>query len=80
MSNTSLEIIHEGWLTKSPPSKAIWRAVRTVSSIFHIYKDTKGHKVRGIRDEAINFLKEICKCLWSMYNVRYKKAQLRLWL
>lgn len=26
MSNTSLEIIHEGWLTKSPPSKPIWRA------------------------------------------------------
>jgi len=40
MSNTSLdEIIHEGWLTKSPPSKPIWRAVRTASSIFRIYKD-----------------------------------------
>ncbi|XP_066998791.1 protein daughter of sevenless isoform X2 [Anabrus simplex] len=26
MSNNSLEIVHEGWLTKSPPSKPIWRA------------------------------------------------------
>lgn len=47
MSNTSLEIIHEGWLTKSPPSKPIWRAVRAVPSIFRIYKDNEGHKVRG---------------------------------
>lgn len=23
----SLEIVHEGWLTKSPPTKSIWRAV-----------------------------------------------------
>lgn len=29
MSNKSdnLEIVHEGWLTKSPPTKRIWRAV-----------------------------------------------------
>ncbi|XP_063239900.1 GRB2-associated-binding protein 2 [Bacillus rossius redtenbacheri] len=26
MSNNSLEIVHAGWLTKSPPSKPIWRA------------------------------------------------------
>lgn len=47
MSNTSLEIIHEGWLTKSPPSKPIWRAVRAVTFIALIYKDNEGHKVHG---------------------------------
>ncbi|GLH13073.1 Protein daughter of sevenless [Gryllus bimaculatus] len=26
MSNNSLEIVHEGWLTKSPPTKPVWRA------------------------------------------------------
>ncbi|XP_071452647.1 protein daughter of sevenless isoform X2 [Hetaerina americana] len=26
MSNNSLEIVHEGWLIKSPPTKPIWRA------------------------------------------------------
>nr|CAD7568582.1 unnamed protein product [Timema californicum] len=26
MSNNNLEIVHAGWLTKSPPSKPIWRA------------------------------------------------------
>lgn len=35
MSKNSQEVVHEGWLTKSPPTKRIWRAV---SVIYTFYK------------------------------------------
>lgn len=34
MSKTIREVVHEGWLIKSPPTKRIWRAVCFCFDIF----------------------------------------------
>lgn len=33
MSRNSQEVVREGWLTKSPPTKRIWRAVSMIAVI-----------------------------------------------
>ena len=34
MALANTEIVHEGWLVKSPPTKRIWRAVSLMDALF----------------------------------------------
>lgn len=45
MALANTEIVHEGWLVKSPPTKRIWRAVS--SSTFNL-KALRSNKRIGI--------------------------------
>lgn len=56
MSKTSDEVVIEGWLTKSPPTKRIWRAVSRHRRFF-IVVFTSGFK-------SVNFAK---KNAWEVH-------------